>query len=524
MKKNTIVRIVLAGMFAMLSCGASASDTIPVPAGSSTFDLLPVFLPWTGTSNPGGLSENSTGNLNLMQAGYMHDDNQIRFIQQPERTTVYQANTKGFMQLGKLNLFGSFGYSNSSYYDTEYNGTLMFNSLNPYLLGDTVPDRQFKEQFDMEGKVSYSLSDRITLAAGVEYLSAVGAKQKDPRNKNSISYLRVTPGMVYDLGKTKVGLSGSVYTTSDEISYSVEGNWNQNLFVLLGLGYYRQEVNISYYSEWYSGKGYSGALQASHENDDLYMLAELKYDHFSEEARTGSSFRLIDGITNTNDISLSGLLRIARDRAYHVLTLNGSFRAVSADEILQRSITVNMGTYSYDSLATVSWIENKHIINDITGTVRYSYLVLDNDCNIGFEAGGAIDVAYFSTEHFPVQSYGYYNVFNLKATLFARKLLHIGSLNLTPGLDLSYRANLGSDISYTVQTYSLPDMVYHDYFITKAGLMSGSLSLRLEKPTPQNKFVKSLFLIPEGRYVMAPDTEAGDLSGYNVSARAGIIF
>ena len=85
-------------------------------------------------------------------------------------------------------------------------------------------------------------------------------------------------------------------------------------------------------------------------------------------------------------------------------------------------------------------------------------------------------------------------------------------------------ANLGSDISYTVQTYSLPEMVYHDYYITKAGVMSGTLSLRLEKPTPQNKFIKSLFMIPEGRYVMAPDTEAGDLSGYMVSARAGIIF
>jgi len=454
----------------------------------------------------------------------MHDDNQIRFIQQPERTTVYHAATKGYMQLGKLSLFGAFGYSNNHYYGSEYNGTLMFNSLNPYLLGDTVPDRQFKEQFDMEGKVSYRLSDRLSMAAAVEYLSAVGAKQKDPRNLNKISYLRLTPGVIYDLGKTKVGLSGSVYTTSNEISYSVEGNWNQTLFVLLGMGYYRQEVNISYYSEWYTGKGYSGALQASHEKDDMFMLAEVKYDHFSEEARTGSSFRLIDGITSTNDISLSGLLQLARGKALHLLTLKGSFRALSSDEILQRSITVNMGTYSYDSLATVSWIENKHLISDVSGALGYSYMVLDDDSNIGFEAGGAIGATYFSTEHYPVQSYGYYNVFNLKGSLFAGKLMHIGSLNLTPRIEVSYRANLGSDLSYMVQTYSLPEMIYHDYYVTKAGMFCGSLSLRLEKQTPENKFIKSMFMIPEGRYITAPGTEAGDLSGYMVSARAGIIF
>lgn len=524
MKKKIIVQTVLAGIFALLTFGTRASDTISVPTGSSTFDLLTAFRPWISTSNPGALSETGIGNIRLIQVGYMHHDDQIRFIQQPEITSVYHAATKGYMKLGKLNLFGSFGYSNNSYHGSEYNGTFMFNTLNPYLLGDTVPDRQFKEQFDLQGTVSYRLSDRLFVAAGAEYLSAVGAKQKDPRNKNSISYLRIKPGVIYDLGKTKIGLSGSVYTTSNEIAYSVEGNWNQTLFVLLGLGYYRQEVNISSYSEWYRGRGYSGALQTSHTSNDLYMLAELKYDYFNEEARTGSSFRLIDGISETNDISLSGLVRITRDRAFHLLTLDGSFRAVSSDEIQQRSIKVNKVTYVYDSLATVSWIENKHLISDIRGNVRYSFIVLDNQNNIEFEAGGGIEMTYFSTEHFPVQNYGHYNALNLKGTLFTRKMFHLGRLNFTPGLDLSYRVNLGSDISYTVQDRSLPEMVYHDYYITKANIMGGKLSVKLERPITGNKFIRSLFFIPEGNFAMAPVSQAGDLSGYMVSASAGIIF
>jgi hypothetical protein len=524
MKKDTIVRLVLAAALASLSYGAVASDTIAAPSGRSTFDFLPVFMPWNGTSNPGAITESGIRRLNLFQAGYRYSDDQIRFTQQPEIISAYHAVTKGYMTVRGLSIFGSFGYSNSGYNGSQYNGTFMFDTYNPYLLGDTVPARQFKEQFDMEGKLSYRLSDRLTLAAGAQYLSAVGAKQKDPRNKNSISYLRVSPGIIYNLGRTKVGLSGSVYTTSDEISYSVEGNWNQTLFVLLGLGYYRQEVNISYYSQWYTGKGYSGALQASHDNDDIMMLAELKYDHFNEEARTGSSFRLIDGITETDDISLSGIIRIARDRAYHILSIDGSLKAVSSDEILQRSYTVNKGTYSYDSLATVSWIENKHMINDIGGSIGYSYLVFDSDRNIDFKAGGTIEANYFSTNHYPVQTYGHYNVFNLKASLFAGKQFHIGKLNIMPGADLSYQANLGSDISYTIQTYSLPEMVYHDYYISKADVISGTFSLRLERLMTRNKFIKSLFVIPEGHWAMAQGSEAGDISGYMVSAVAGIIF
>ena len=325
-------------------------------------------------------------------------------------------------------------------------------------------------------------------------------------------------------GRTKVGLSGSVYTTSNELCYSVEGNWNQNLFVFLGLGYYRQEINISYYSQWYTGKGYSGALQASHDNENLFMLAEINYDHFSEEARSGSSFRLIDGITTTNDISLSGLLRLTRGKAFHLFTLTASLKAVGSDEILQRSYTVNKGTYSYDSLATVSWIENKHMVNDIGGGLRYAYLVTDGDRDIDLELGGAVEAGYFSTEHFPLQSYGYYNTFNLSGSLFAKKLFRPGRLLVTPGLDINYRMSLGSDIAYIVQPLSVPEMVYHDYFVSKANLLRASVSVRCEMPLSKNNFVKSLFLIPQGRWASAPGTEAGDLTGYMISALAGFTF
>jgi hypothetical protein len=336
--------------------------------------------------------------------------------------------------------------------------------------------------------------------------------------------LKITPGVSYDFGKTRVGLSGSIYSTSDELSYSVEGNWNQSLFVFLGLGYYRQEPNISSYTQWYSGKGYAGALQASHDGDGIYLMAELSYDNFTEEARTGSSLRLINGITTTNDISLTGSLKLSGGKAQHLFSLQGSYLTVSGDEILQRSYTVNKGTYSYDSLATVSWIENKHMINDISGVLSYSYMVFDSDLNIDLELGGAVDVKYFSTEHYPVQSYGFYNFINIGVNLFARKLFRFGSLMMTPGLDAGYRMNLDSDISYMVQPLSVPDMVYHDYYISKADVISAAVSVKLEKPAGGSKFINSLFLMPQGRWAAAPGSEAGNLSGYMVNVVAGLTF
>jgi len=522
MNKLTSVRILTALIAAGLTSGAAAQEN--VTAVSSIFETLPVNLPWTGTSNPAALADYDFGNHSLFQAGYNWQNSEISFIQQPELTSTYFVDIKGYKQLDKLTLFGSFGYSNSGYEGINYNGTMMFNTLNPYLLGDTVSARQFMESFSMVGKMSYRLNDNISLAIGAEYLTAVGAKQKDPRNKNSISLLKISPGLTYDFGRTKVGLSGSIYNTSDELSYKVEGNWNQSLFVFVGLGYYRQEVNISSYTQWYTGRGYAGALQASHDGGDIYLMAELSYDHFTEEARTGSSLRLINGISTTNDISLSGSMKISGGKALHLISVTGSYLAVSGDEILQRSYTVNKGTYSYDSLATVSWIENKHMINDIAGVLSYSYMVFDSDSNIDLELGGDIDVKYFSTEHFPVQSYGFYNVFNIGGNLFARKLFRLGPLMVTPGLEAGYRMNLDSDISYMVQPLSVPDMVYHDYYVSKADVISAAVSVRLERPVSGNKFINSLFLLPQGRWASAPGSEAGNLSGYMVNVVAGLTF
>jgi hypothetical protein len=77
------------------------------------------------------------------------------------------------------------------------------------------------------------------------------------------------------------------------------------------------------------------------------------------------------------------------------------------------------------------------MINDVHCSLGYSYLVFDNDRNIDFNAGAKVSAVYFSTSHFPVQSYGQYNFFNLRGTLFAAKTPSHGGLNLTPGIEAS---------------------------------------------------------------------------------------
>ena len=167
---------------------------LPLLPAAGLFEDLPLFAPWTNTSNPAALSTFSMTNLNLAQAGYSHKQEDIRLYIQPETTSSFYAETKGYMKLGKLSLSGAFGYQNDHYDGLIYNSTMMFNSLNPYIIGDTVPGTQIKEGFDLAGQASMRVNDRLSVAVGAEYNAAIGSKQKDPRNKNNITSLRITPG------------------------------------------------------------------------------------------------------------------------------------------------------------------------------------------------------------------------------------------------------------------------------------------------------------------------------------------
>ncbi len=372
-----------------------AEDSIPLTSGSRLFEDLPFFAVWYGTTNPASLSTFTMQTVNLARAGYSYKNEDIRLYNQPSEASSFYAETQGYLEMGDLSFFGAFGYHNNRYQDVIYNSTLMFNTLNPYIVGDTVPDTQMKEGFELSGKASLKMTSRLSVAIGADYYTAVGAKQKDPRNMNNIATLRITPGVIYDLGKFKVGLNGSIYSSSNEISFSVEGNWKRDLFILQGLGYYKVEPDLTSYSELYAGSGYSGGMQASYEAGNVSNIAEIRYVYLKEEVRSGSSYRVIDGISTTNSIVFSDLLRITRGRVNHLYSLGGTFSGLSGDEVVQRMYTVRKPTYSYDSLATISWIENKHLLSDVSLNAEYRRIALTESSEVKSQIGGKMIFGYY---------------------------------------------------------------------------------------------------------------------------------
>jgi hypothetical protein len=102
------------------------------------------------------------------------------------------------------------------------------------------------------------------------------------------------PGIVYHLGKTTLGLSGSWYTRTMNSHTPLKATGPDPLHatgsrLLPSRGKYFIILPVVHRKD-------SRALQVSHETGNMFFLAEVNYDHFNEEVRSGSTFRLIDGI------------------------------------------------------------------------------------------------------------------------------------------------------------------------------------------------------------------------------------
>lgn len=528
MKKGTIFLTAILLVLSLTDLKGETADTLSVRPGGQVFEMLPFISPWLGTSNPASISESFPGNMNRFYAGFMKKHDDLRAVQQPETTTSYKVITEGYKQIGRLTFFGSFGYENAFYDGVLYNGTMKYNTINPYIVGDTVPKVQSKEEFTISGKLNYNLTDKLTLALGADYSSAVGAKQKDPRNKDNILFFKVTPGIIWKLGKLDLGFHLSGFTSSDEVSYSVVGNiGTYNIFIMRGLGYFLEEPDIDSYSEWYKGQGYGAGLQASFKSGNIVNIAEVTLDFSKEEVRSGGSYQLLDGIANTTTIAFSDQFKIYNNGILHLINLNGSLSSLSGDDIIQKSLPVTVETptykYTYYQIKTLNWTKNKQLISDYSFNAGYTFLLPDQHNNVNTEFGADMTLKYFYSGHYPLSNNGYLNSLNLTCRAFFKKGFLSGKVRITPGAEAEYRMNLSSDISYTPMESNIPELVSKDFDILNTSYIKGEISSRVDLPTTW-KFIKSIFVDPSFSYAKAVNSKRGSLSNMFIHASAGVTF
>jgi hypothetical protein len=507
------------------------SDTIPLPASIQLFEALPYFYPWLTTSNSAAINDIEVPGFNYFQINAGQKNNVIRYSHQPRTTTSYVVETSGLKKIKKASFLGTFRYTNEIYRDLKYNSTLNFDTWNPYIIGDTIPGVQNKEQFDLNATGGFKVFKKLSFSLCADYSSATGAKQKDPRNLNTLTSLALRPGFIYDFGSFKLGLSASAFNYSDKISISIEGNSYRRIFEFLGLGSYRSGVETSSYSNWYLCKGYEGSIQAYFERNNLKNIFDLTYRSSKEETRSGSNYRLLDGVTNNGFISVKDRLEIGGHHSYQVLDIAAELYQLSSDEYSQGLVNVNHfdedGNVSYTTYAIKTYYSsfNKNIIRDILVQFNYRFIKFRESGLINYEAGGEIRFDYFTRGHYPIEDYGQISSANLIIELRFRKTIPVGKVFISPVFEPMARLNInsGSDLPSKLPVYCFPGIISNDISAMSAQLFGGNLDIEVEKQLSK-KFIRSFFIKSVASYYYSPDFNESASSNFSGRLALGFTF
>lgn len=511
-------------LFAAHAACGSVSDTIRTDRSYQFFRLASFDNPWISRVNPAGLSIADFVSVNRAELIYGFTDKDIMPAQTPGVINSYRARTEGYRRIGNISFYGEFGYHNEHYDRLKYNNTLVFDPSNPYLLGDTIGGRQRKEGYSLEGAASVMLSDRISAGLNIYYLNSTGAKQKDPRNLNSISRLIVTPGVTYRAGNMTFGLSGGPERYNNDVSVSVTENAKYHLFQFMGLGYFKSIRNIYSYSNAYFGSGFRANVQIGADRGRFSSFTNIGIRSYKEEVRYGTSKRLLDAISNSTTINANSVQKFKGKKANHYLESEFRVDLIVGTEINQDFVRIVQGLYSYDSLVTLSWVDNRHTIENFSGRMQYRFILPDESGKPDIEAVAGIAGDYYASNHYPVENWGFFNVISVTGNAGLTKSIRTrGRLVMIPEILFAYRMNIFKDMEYNIVSQSLPNVALMDYRALNHNFMRGDITLTALMNTGARTITGYYF---KGNFNLSQQVGSDETEGRNINLEIslGIIF
>jgi len=160
-----------------------------------------------------------------MSVNYTAEDSKRYILQKGSATNDFNINIESFQTKNKnLNLWGDFQYNNIKTKNVNFNETLDYDYLYPYIMSDTVGGDLTNEQYKILGGLSKSYN-KMTYAFEASFIGKQSTRQRDPRTNNISSDLNATFSLAYkttsnyNLG---IALIGARYFQKAKVSFNSE--------------------------------------------------------------------------------------------------------------------------------------------------------------------------------------------------------------------------------------------------------------------------------------------------------------
>lgn len=304
------VRITLTAGFLLLAAAGNLFAENAKPSSPAMVETTLRNTLWFGTETAAGLAFSPLKAHNVLDLNYAGKFGEYSRAQDAVTSNGISVSTSGALMLGKFNLWGEFSFNNLFEKGARFNCIRYEVPENmPYYLADSFQSGWNRQEYDLSLKgASPVLWDHVSFGLSAEYLTRVGAKQKDPRCETYNYQIKAVPSLAIGLGGGHVlGINGFFRYGHERSTPSINNAMvDQKVFITTGLGEYilgKVGGNDGQKTWFYRDYEYGGGIQYSYEADvKLLLNADFHMDR--EDATTAP--KLLKRMGTSKEMNISG--------------------------------------------------------------------------------------------------------------------------------------------------------------------------------------------------------------------------
>lgn len=451
----------------------------------NSFDLMPVLNSWLYSTNPAGLSLNPNISPGKMSLNYHAETGDYKRVQQGENINHFSFQTQRYTKIKNSFFYGSFSYDKSFEIGTNYSNVNNPYRGTPYLYIDTIGNDTYdREFFTLKGGLSAPLNHYLSWGLSTDFNVGLASQNRDPRPKNKVLNLSVSPGLLFSFSKLNLGFNLLYnYYNEDIETKIIEENKQIAFFQLHGLGTYIYHVASSF-SRLYKQNSLGGETQVNYKSGNLNSLLGAKLLYIKEIANDGRRAGNASWSYIKNDSEFEGITieifnttTINNFSSIHCFHANSKINSMLGAEIIQR-LEVSEET------GAIHWVtygkEEKYCSTLIDAELSYNYLRMKEEFKRNYEFRCALN--YYGFEHAYYIPNGEEAYQNIMFSFSFDKSFYISNHIVSISAGLKYKKNISSNQNFEQNTFIIDKLLQPDFNFLTTNYYAPGFKLSYEIP------------------------------------------
>ncbi len=460
------------------SKGIQQSDSAIQCNSLMTKQIMLLKTPWSASENAAALTYfGCEGRIASAMVYTELQNKDYHLFQEGDAQVNTGFATYGYVNFNKWKFYGKFNYFSQQEKNTKWVQVMHPYNDNPYTMGDSIGGDYSREYFIMEGKGAYRANQKLTLGFDVNYTTAVGAKRRDPRPENTITTFDISPAIILDFDKIKLGANFRYLGSKEDVEVSTVTSRTFYIFHFKGLGSYTSTPEYDYRIHISNQLG--GGLQFNFTGNKLSNLTEVNFYKKSTDIKRGESYPLQVVLLEKFNTNISStFLLVPEDKMLKKLKLFFNDKHIYGHEPVVEP-KAQAVTYQWSTAAkyTLYWHKEMEYGFDYSW-----YKITDkNHFNWGAQISAKINSNETTYYFVPEKNNQKLNLVSLDAQFQKGFLFRKGDLVLS--IDGGYRKGLNDKLQITNDENLLStintELVTHDFDYYNSDLMHFGASAKI---------------------------------------------